>query len=103
MVRMTKFLLKLGILTFKEQEIINSMFGYMCLLLDIFTHRRYAKEQQSLEKITSKDSITEDYVKTNPIMKAFNDLKYQVLNKKDWDNFANKREEQEEDGSDSFK
>ncbi len=78
--RMTKYMLKFGILTYRDGELkkkeMKSMFGYMCYLLDIFTHKKYLSGQSILEKIISKDSISDDYVKQNYLMTSFNDLKY---------------------------
>ena len=90
MIRMSKYLLKYGITTYRTQKFIISdlenLFGFMCNILDIFTHRSYAKSQQAIDKINSKDMISDDFLKENPIMQSFNDIKYQFLNKKDWSN-----------------
>ena len=75
------------------------MFGYMCYILDIYTHKDYLDQQLVIEKIISKDPVSADYMKSNPLIKAFMDIKYRLLNKQDWNDSKSLSSIAQEDSS----
>lgn len=90
LVKCCKFMLKFGIFTYRNDTFqvddIDDLFSFLCHILDIFTNRKDYINLQSLDSITQKDAIIDDYTQNNPIQKAAFDLKYRLLNKKDWNN-----------------
>ena len=88
MIRSCKFMLKLGLLTDNSGnymvEFIHSLFGFLWFILDIFTNRKDFIILQSLDSIAQKDSVIDNYMQNNPIQKSTFDIKYSLLNKKDW-------------------
>ena len=58
---------------------------------------------QSLDSITQKDSIISNFTQNNPIQKAAFDIKYRLLNKRDWSNAASGTELGGSKESDGFR
>jgi hypothetical protein len=90
LVKLCKFMLKFGIFTYRNNifqiDDINDLFSFLCHILDIFTNRNDYQNLKSLDNITQKDQIIDDYTQNNPIQKAAYDTKYRLLNKRDWTN-----------------
>ena len=105
LVKCCKFMLKFGIFTYRNNKFqfddIDDLFSFLCHILDIFTNRKDVLALKSLDTIVQKDSIINDYTQNNPIQKAAFDIKYRLLNKRNWDNSNEEvdiNEEGEEDG-----
>jgi len=90
LVKCCKYMLKFGIFTHRNNDFqiedIDDLFSFLCHILDIFTNRKNFVELKALDLIAQKDEIIEEYTQNNPIQKAAYDIKYRVLNKKDWKN-----------------
>lgn len=71
--------------------------------MDIFTNRKDYIGLQSLDSITQKDSIISNFTQNNPIQKAAFDIKYRLLNKRDWSNAASGTELGGSKESDGFR
>ena len=100
-------MLKFGIFTHRNNEFqvddIDDLFSFLCHILDIFTNRKDYIELLSLDSIAQKDEIIEDYTQNNPIQKAAYDIKYRVLNKRDWRNTASEAEIGGSNDTDEFR
>ena len=99
-------MLKFGIFTYRNNSFqvddVDDLFSFLCHILDIFTNRKEYFNLQSLDTITQQDAIITDYTQNNPVQKAAHDIKYRLLNKRDWNNSEVGNEIGGEDG-DSFR
>jgi hypothetical protein len=90
LVRCCKFMLKFGIYTHRNNQVnindLADLFNFICYILDIFINRKDFISVQDLDTIIHKDQIIDDYTQNNPIQKAVFDIKYRLLNKRDWIN-----------------
>lgn len=90
LVKLCKYMLKFGIFTYRNGEFqikdIDDLFSFLCHILDIFANRKDYQDLKSLDNITQKDQIINDYTQNNPIQKAAFDTKYRLLNKRNWIN-----------------
>jgi hypothetical protein len=93
LVKCCKYMLKFGIFTNRNDTFqiddVDDLFSFLCHILDIFTNRKEYIGLSSLDTLVHKDSIIADYTQNNPVQKAFFDIKYSLLNKKDWTNSSN--------------
>jgi hypothetical protein len=67
-----------------EIEFIKSLSSFLCYVLALLTGRKKMLNLQSLEAIIQKDTAMKDYSANNPIQKSVFDIKYSLLNKKNW-------------------
>jgi hypothetical protein len=89
-VRCCKYMLKYGIYTHRDNQLcidnLVEFFKFITYILDVFINRKDFEIMQNLDTIIHKDQIIDDYTQNNPIQKAVFDLKYRLLNKRDWSN-----------------
>jgi hypothetical protein len=90
LIRCLKFMFNFEMVDFSEIEekfeFIKHAFGFLCYILDRNTNRDYFNQLKSLDVISQKDAVIKDYNDSNPIQKSGFDLKYALLNKRDWKN-----------------